>query len=223
MDLPYVYLASSSPRRQLLLQQLGLHFEALHPDIDETRRENESAQDYVGRLALEKARVGWQLLRSNPAAPVIGADTCIVVDNEILGKPVDKDHALQMLEKLSARWHQVFTAVAIVGRNLSRNKDNCKADSVGNAIVGDDTMREQLELSVSEVEFRAISADEREAYWQSGEPADKAGGYAIQGKGAAFVKQIRGSYSGIVGLPLCETESLLKSYGIEIFRRSAKF
>lgn len=223
MGLPYVYLASTSPRRQQLLQQLGLHFETLHPDIDETRREKESAQDYVERLALEKARLGWHLLRSNPAAPVIGADTCIVVDSEIIGKPVNKDHAMQMLEKLSARWHQVFTAVAIVGRNLSRDSESGTVDNVGNAIGGDDTLLEQLELSVSEVEFREISVDEREAYWQSGEPADKAGGYGIQGKGAAFVKQIRGSYSGIVGLPLCETESLLKSYGIEIFRRSAKF
>ena len=198
---PDVYLASSSPRRQELLAQLGVAFEVIHPQVDESRLAEETAADYVVRLALEKARAGWQMRFSQRLLPVIGADTCIALGDDILGKPHHKQQGLQMLERLSGGKHLVYSAVAVVG------EVGCAA-------------QEQFRLSCSEVVFRAIDAQEREAYWDSGEPLDKAGGYAIQGKAAAFVKNIIGSYSGIVGLPLFETAELLKYFGLDVVRRN---
>jgi septum formation protein len=203
--IPEVYLASSSPRRQELLAQLGLRFEVLHPNVDETAMEGETAGQYVIRLALEKARAGWQLLPppANNRSLVIGADTCIVFADELIGKPNDKLQYERIMKRLSGATHQVYSAVAVAGYDAGSGADP----------------QVKYRISRSGVEFREISEQEREAHWQSGEPADKAGGYAIQGLAAAFVKNINGSYSGIVGLPLFETAELLKEFGINISRR----
>jgi len=203
--IPQVYLASSSPRRQELLAQFGLQFEVLHPNVDETAIVGEAAGQYVIRLALEKARAGWQLLstQTNDRSLVIGADTCIVFADELIGKPNDKLHYEHIMKRLSGATHQVYSAVAMAGYDPCSGADP----------------EVKYRISRSGVEFREISAQERDAHWQSGEPAGKAGGYAIQGLAAAFVKNINGSYSGIVGLPLFETAELLKEFGINILPR----
>lgn len=180
-------LASASPRRVELLHGLGLRFLARPQHIDESLLPGETPRNYVARLALSKARAG----QADSALPVLGADTIVVVDDEILGKPHDATDAERMLAKLSGRWHQVMTAVAVL-----------------------DETRQGEALSVSEVCFRATSKAERSAYWASGEPADKAGGYAIQGIAGMFISELRGSYSGVVGLPVFETVSLLQQFGI---------
>ena len=200
---PEVYLASSSPRRRELLAQLGVCFEVIQPNVDERALAGESAEEFVTRLAMEKARAGWRLVQqqSKPQRPVIGADTCIVLLDELVGKPNDKPHYEQVMNKLSGATHQVYSAVAIAGSASLMS-----------------TVEEKYRLSRSSVEFRDISEQEREIYWQSGEPADKAGGYAIQGLAAAFVKNIQGSYSGIVGLPLYETAELLLEFGVSVVR-----
>src|SRR5690606_10043853 len=185
-----LYLASASPRRRELLTQIGAPFKLLSVNIDETPRSGESPESYVQRLAREKALAGRALLGSGAVA-VLGADTTVVVDDRILGKPADRDEGLQMLEALSGREHRVMTAVALASR------DAC-----------------EVRLVTSVVRFRTIAASEAAAYWASGEPSDKAGGYAIQGWGAVFVAELRGSYSGVVGLPLCETVRLLDEAGI---------
>jgi len=184
-------LASASPRRRELLAILGVEFLVAPADIDEQVQLGESPQDYVGRMALTKAQEGFARAGDGEVG-VIGSDTTVVVDERILGKPADRAEALAMLAELSGRQHRVLSAVALV-------------DEAGG----------ETALSVTEVSFRAITQAEAEAYWLSGEPADKAGGYAIQGLGACFVKEIRGSYSGVVGLPLYETAELLnlKGYG----------
>ncbi len=182
-------LASASPRRLQLLGQLGYAPEVLAVDIDETQKTTEAWQDYVVRMAREKACVGQQ--RSN-AAVVLGADTCVILDDQVLGKPESTLSAEEMLTKLSARQHQVATAVAIVTGS-------------GNSFAG---------LSISRVQFADIPIDFIRAYIASGEPMDKAGAYAIQGKIAAFIKHLDGSYSGVMGLPLFETYNLLKQAGI---------
>jgi septum formation protein len=201
---PEVYLASSSPRRRALLAQLGLNFDVLHPNVDESAVSGESAEQYVIRLAKEKARTGWQLLtqQGTNCRLVIGADTCIVLADDLIGKPSDKPHYEQIMTQLSGTIHQVYSAVAMAGH-----------DPVSGA-----NPAVKYRFSRSDVEFREISAQEREMYWQSGEPADKAGGYAIQGLAAAFVKNINGSYSGIVGLPLFETAELLREFGVNVVR-----
>lgn len=193
----WIYLASASPRRRELLEQIGVRYRLLCVDIPEQPGAGESPEEFVLRLALEKARAGRELLKSgdnypDTGGPVLGADTVVVLDGDILGKPGDREHALAMLSHLSGRTHQVLTGVALVGS------------------AGDESSR----LSVSRVSFRNITLDEIESYWESGEPADKAGGYAIQGLAAAFIERLEGSYSGVMGLPLFETAELLGEYGL---------
>ena len=190
----FVYLASASPRRGELLRQIGVEFRVQPADIDEAPRAGEPARDYVLRLAAAKAAAVGAVLKHTPA-PVLAADTAVVLDGEILGKPADAPEALRMLERLSGRVHEVLTAVAL---------------GVGGAI--------DTRLCVSEVRFRATTADERAAYCRTGEPLDKAGGYAIQGRAAVFVEHLRGSFSGVMGLPLFETAELLVRYGVPIWR-----
>jgi septum formation protein len=186
-----LYLASGSPRRRELLTQIGVAFSTLAAPIDESVLPGEAADLYVQRLALAKAQTGLATL-SNPAdAVVLGADTAVVVDGQILGKPVDQADALAMLQLLSGREHQVLTAVALAN-----------------------DQRSDVRLISSAVHFRQISSSEAHTYWASGEPQDKAGGYAIQGLAAVFVNGMRGSYSAVVGLPLCETAALLAEFGI---------
>lgn len=188
---PQLVLASASPRRAELLTQLGLVFTVNGQDIDESRRSDETVVAMVERLALTKAR----LVARGETLPVLGADTIVVVDDVPLGKPVDRTDGLSMLARLSGRGHDVLTAVALV------------QDS-----------RAEVRLSRSRVFFREISQREAQAYWSSAEPRDKAGGYGIQGIGGIFAQRIEGSYSGIVGLPLAETEALLQAFGVDTWR-----
>jgi len=189
-------LASASPRRRELLWQLGVPHRVAVADLLEDALGEESASECVQRLATAKATKIW-LAAAAPGAnaaallPVLGADTAVVVDGEILGKPADRAAALRMLAQLSGRTHQVLTAVALVGPHGSAQR-----------------------LSQSEVSFRALTEAECATYWASGEPRDKAGAYAIQGLGAVFVSELRGSYSGVVGLPLFETAALLDAAGV---------
>jgi septum formation protein len=186
-----IILASASPRRQELLHQIGVQFDQQVAEIDETPGENEAPDAYVVRLALEKARAVHTRLGDDEAL-VLGADTAVVVDDEILGKPHDEAHAAAMLRQLAGREHRVLSAVALAGR------------------------REAYRLSESRVNFRPLSDEEIAAYWRTGEPADKAGGYAVQGIGAIFIEQLHGSYSGVMGLPVFETAQLLQEFGIRL-------
>ncbi|MFI8741147.1 Maf family protein [Stutzerimonas zhaodongensis] len=195
--MPILFLASASPRRRELLTQIGVPFSLLSVAIDETPSAAEAPDVYVQRLAREKALAGLSLV-SDDSACVMGADTTVVLDQQILGKPVDKADALAMLGALSGREHEVMTAVALA------NRSGC-----------------EVRLVTSRVRFRPISADEAEAYWASGEPQDKAGSYAIQGWGAVFVSALEGSYSAVVGLPLCETAQLLDAYGLRYWCKSS--
>lgn len=185
-----IYLASASPRRSALLDQIGVPHRVQPVDIDETARGGEPPDQYVQRLAVLKAETLWQKLAAAQRQPVLGADTAVVLDDEILGKPRDEQDCLRMLKLLSARTHQVFTAVAL------RASDGC-----------------QSRVNVSEVTFRKLADEEIKRYWRSGEPADKAGAYAVQGRAALFIERIAGSYSGIMGLPLFETGELLAAVG----------
>jgi septum formation protein len=201
---PEVYLASSSPRRGALLTQLGLNFEVIRPDVDEGIMAGETPERYVIRLALEKARAGWQWLQQQrkPRRPVIGADTCIVCGEQLMGKPKDKTDFNRLFAQLSGNTHEVYSAVAVAG-----------------IVPGGTTNPDELyRVNISRVQFRSISQQERDTYWQTGEPADKAGGYAIQGLAAGFVQNLNGSYSAVVGLPLFETAELLEAFGIYIVR-----
>jgi septum formation protein len=182
---PVLCLASASPRRRELLAQLGVAHTVLPAHIDETQLAGERAHDYVLRLARAKA---LHVLPRAAPLPVLAADTAVVLDGTIHGKPRDRDHALAMLAALSDRTHTVLTAVALASEE-----------------------RVATALSVSSVRLRATSAGERAAYWDTGEPGDKAGGYAIQGQGAAFVAALEGSYSGVMGLPLFETAQLMRA------------
>ncbi|AVK06564.1 MULTISPECIES: Maf family protein [Pseudomonas aeruginosa group] len=187
-----LYLASASPRRRELLAQIGVPLCVLSIAIDETPLPDEAPAAYVERLARGKAAAGLAMLEElGGEGCVLGADTSVVIDGRILGKPADESDGLAMLAALSGREHQVLTAVALA------------------AATG-------IEARVVEcrVRFRQIGRDEALRYWLSGEPADKAGGYAIQGLGAIFVSRIEGSYSAVVGLPLCETAELLGEFGI---------
>ena len=187
-----LYLASSSPRRQELLLQLGLPFLLLPQHIDESGLAGEDAESYVRRLAQNKARAALQDPLRQEGLPVLAADTTVVSGGQVLGKPASLQEAMTMLGCLSGTSHQVMTAIA-VGRNL---------DQI------------QVRLSSSTVSFRALAEEEIVAYWYTGEPRDKAGAYAIQGLGAMFVSRIEGSYSSVVGLPLFETLQLLAEFGI---------
>ena len=199
---PLLYLASQSPRRVELLQQLGLQFEKLCLDVDEARNSGELPEDFVGRLGFDKAMAGYralidQSLSLSPTAPlaVLGADTIVVCDDNILGKPAGEADAEQMLRLLSGRTHSVYTSVSVISGDLS---GEYSTHSITNK---------------TQVTFRTIEPEEVKWYWQSGEPIDKAGAYGIQGLGAVFVSRIEGSYSGVVGLPLFETSQLLSKLG----------
>jgi septum formation protein len=174
------------------LAQLGIACEILRPEVDETPLAGESPADLVCRLAAAKARAGIALPRGRKG-PVVAADTVVALAGEIFGKPADEADALRMLGRLAGRTHEVWTAVAIA-----------------------DDERERVELSRSEVTFRAMDPDEARAYWRSGEPADKAGAYAIQGLGAVFIAGLKGSYTGVMGLPLFETARLLELFDCRV-------
>lgn len=186
-----IILASASPRRGELLQQIGVRYLAWPVVIDETVRPDERPGDYVCRVAAEKSAAAR--CQSMTHLPVLGADTVVVLGNSIMGKPENRDAAVMMLLRLSGITHQVFSAVSLRGE-----------------------VNQQI-LSVTQVSFRALTEQEALNYWTTGEPVDKAGGYAIQGLGSVFVKSIRGSYSGVVGLPVYETAKLLAKEGINIF------
>jgi septum formation protein len=204
-----IYLASRSPRRRELLGHIGVKFHLLlfrnrpgaAPDVNEDPLPGEGPRDYVMRVARAKAAVGWQrmLERNLPRAPVLAADTTVALENRIFGKPVDRAEAAAMLAALSGKRHEVLTAVVL-------------------------RYDEQVEaaLSVSEVQFRELTPQEIQDYVATGEPDDKAGAYAIQGRAALFVTEIRGSQSGIVGLPLYETAQLLQKMGASRERRGAR-
>ncbi|MGE5090155.1 MAG: Maf family protein [Candidatus Levyibacteriota bacterium] len=203
MSAPLLYLASKSPRRHMLLRQLDLEFEPLllreavgrARDVVEEALDAEPAAHYVERIARTKAQVGWLRMQNRKLAerPVLGADTEVVLDGEVFGKPRDADDAARMLKRLAGRTHQVLSAVAVRS--------------------GDET---EVEISVSKVTLRRLAAAEIERYVATGEPMDKAGGYAIQGRAAAFVTRLEGSYSGVVGLPLAETAALLARVGVAV-------
>lgn len=186
-----LYLASGSPRRRELLTQIGVRFSAISADIDETPLSEESPSAYVERLARGKAEAGRRSVVSDQPFCVLGADTAVVLDGKILGKPVDEADACAMLMMLSGNEHEVLTAIAVL------EGERCESRVVR-----------------SRVRFRSISREEAGAYWVSGEPRDKAGGYGIQGLGAVFVAGLDGSYSAVVGLPLCETCEVLGHFGI---------
>lgn len=183
-----IYLASLSPRRRELLDQIGVRHQVLTAPVDETPHPDESPEDYVRRLAVAKARAGHAQASD---LPVLGADTAVVLDGHILGKPDDREHGLAMLRALSGREHRVLTGVALLNGN-----------------------HEDYRLSDSRVSFRSLDETEIGRYWDSGEPADKAGGYAVQGLGAVFISHLSGSYSGVMGLPLYETAQLLRAAGL---------
>lgn len=191
-----LFLASGSPRRRELLSQMGVPFIPLVADIDETPWPAEAPEHYVERLARAKAQAGLASLTDPQGAVVLGADTSVVLDGQILGKPRDRADAQVMLTALSGRTHQVLTAVAL-------------ASPQGCAV----------RLVSSRVSFRPLSGAEIEAYWASGEPQDKAGGYAIQGLAGIFVSHLEGSFSAVVGLPVCETAALLADFGIPCWQR----
>jgi septum formation protein len=190
---PRIYLASSSPRRRELLTRLGVRYAVIMAEIDERPHIDESPDAYVRRMALEKARAGAAHKQDKP---ILAADTSVVLDARIFGKPIDEADGLAMLARLSGRTHQVMTAVTVLDQD-----------------------RVHSMLSTTQVTFRVLSMAERLAYWHTGEPADKAGSYAIQGLGAIFISNIEGSYTGVMGLPLYETGCLLSACGIEILRK----
>ena len=198
--LPRIYLASSSPRRRELLRQIGVNFDVLafrsirrgrDADVDETPLQDETPDRYVARVAINKTHAGVRRLfwRKLPRLPVLAADTVVDLDGFIIGKPTSVDDACEILRQLSNRCHRVLTTVAV---SDGRQTQSC--------------------LSVSDVRFRSLTEDDIQRYVATGEPMDKAGAYAIQGFAAAFIMEIRGSYSGIMGLPLFETVSLLESF-----------
>ncbi len=193
MSQPDIILASASPRRAELLAQIGVRFAVSPADIDESQRSGESAVDYVVRMAVEKANAGHS--QHNGSLPLMGADTAVVCGQQVFGKPGSRDNALFMLGQLSGRTHQVLSAVALTTGNNT-----------------------QVRLSKTAVTFRTISQQEGLKYWQTGEPLGKAGAYAIQGMAALFVTQLEGSYSGVVGLPLAETEQLLKRFAVPVWQ-----
>jgi septum formation protein len=186
MDRPVILLASASPRRSALLRQIAVEHEVRPVDIDETPRAGERPAQYALRLAQEKARTLWQRLGPAERRPVLAADTTVALGPEILGKPADRDDAARILGRLSGRDHEVHTAVALVHA--------AGADA---------------RVSTSTVSFRELSDTEIDWYWRTGEPADKAGAYGVQGHGAIFIRHLAGSYSGVMGLPLYETWELL--------------
>ena len=189
-DRPLV-LASGSPRRAELLRQAGIRFEVSVPDVDETLHPGEAPEAYVRRLAAAKAR---HVAASHPGRPVLGADTTVVVDGQVLGKPCDAADAVRMLGQLSGRSHLVLTGVCLIG-------------PAGET---------RIDAAVTTVEFRALQAAEIGEYVDSGEPMDKAGGYAIQGGAAGFVTRLDGEYSNVVGLPVALIQGMCRASGIQV-------
>ncbi len=185
-----IILASSSPRRAELLTQLGVNYEVCHVDIDETPFQNELAVDYVQRVAAEKSAASTNL--KNSGLPILAADTAVILNNQIMGKPENQDHAAQMLSSLSGTTHQVYSAISFRGKQHWQR------------------------VNITEVTFRVIQPVEIAAYWRTLEPYDKAGGYAIQGLGSIFIESIKGSFSAVMGLPLFETAELLTKQGIKV-------
>jgi septum formation protein len=196
---PLIYLASASPRRSQLLAQIGVGHEVRPSSIDESALPHEDPATYVERLAQSKAEALWDQLAPDDKVPVLGADTTVALGKLMLGKPANSGESRAMLEQLSGRTHQVFTAVAL------RSEAGCEA-----------------RVSVSNVTFRDLTAREMEAYAAMPEPLDKAGGYAVQGLAAVFISRIAGSYSGIMGLPLSETAELLAAIGWAPFDASVR-
>lgn len=186
-----IILASASPRRRELLAQIGVTAIVQAVDIDESRKPNEPVNDYVERLAMEKAQRGFDTINNEKALPVLGSDTIVEIDGMVLGKPESRSHAKEMLMQLSGQVHEVHTSVAIV------TPDN-----------------KVLATSGTHVQFKTLDVQDIESYISSGEADDKAGAYAIQGIAAQFVKNINGSYSGVMGLPLYETVELLERCGV---------
>jgi septum formation protein len=185
---PVLRLASASPRRRELLTQIGVPHIVTAAHIDESVNPGERPHDYVQRMARTKAQAIWA---QDLSLPVLGADTTVVLDGRVFGKPADREDAHRMLGLLSGRTHEVLTAVALASKEgLS------------------------MRVSVSAVRFRALVTEEIAAYWDSGEPRDKAGAYAIQGLGAVFIESLSGSFSGVMGLPLFETSELLRAAGV---------
>ncbi len=187
---PQIFLASSSPRRQELLRQMGVSFRVIPQFSEEKHNVKETPEAFVSRLALEKATDGL-LRQTNQQIPVLGSDTAVILDGNILGKPENKEQAVEMLLSLSDKTHRVLTAVVL------KNKQKT----------------EQI-LSTTEVSFAKLTREICKNYWHSGEPVDKAGSYGIQGQGALFIRAINGSYSGVMGLPVYETNILLNKFGI---------
>ncbi len=197
---PRIYLASQSSRRRNLLKQIGVNFEMLLPrvdshrtvDTDETPHADELPEAYVQRICQDKANAGWRAMkfRSLPAFPVLAADTSVILDGKIIGKPHGREQAAETLRALSGRQHQVLSAVAVVFEQ-----------------------RLEMRLSVSKVTFAALSEERIRRYLLTNEPLDKAGAYAIQGYAATFIQHLEGSYSGTMGLPLFETAELLRAFG----------
>lgn len=188
---PGLVLASASPRRRELLKQIGVRFDVIVHDVDETRLPAEMPTDYVCRLARAKAAAVVADEQLSGARPVLGADTIVVIDGDVLGKPRDGDDARRMLTLLSGREHQVMSAVCVM-----------------------QGQRAELCLSITRVRFRTLSQQDIDAYWRSGEPEGKAGAYAVQGLGALFIEHLEGSYSGVVGLPIFETAALLQTFSV---------
>lgn len=200
-------LASASPRRKELLLQIGTQFDISPVDIDETPFVNETPSTYVSRMATEKALNCLKLQQLDGPLVILGSDTSVIVDNEILGKPVDFIDSKNMLRRLSGRSHQVMTSVCVVIHRGVENISNVDASS--------DIF---CKLVITDVQFKIISDAQIEAYWNSGEPQDKAGSYGIQGFGAVFVERIQGSYSAVVGLPLAEVADMLDIAGVPIWQ-----
>ncbi len=187
-----IILASASPRRRELLEQIGVSAIVQSVDIDESKKQGESVLTYVQRLAAEKARTGSEIIENKSQLPVLGSDTIIEFGDSILGKPVDRQQAKEMLRLLSGKKHTVHTSVAIV------------------------TVREMfMATSSTQVQFKVLEEEEMDCYLATGEADDKAGSYAIQGRAAQFINNINGSFSGVMGLPLYETVQLLKRCGIK--------
>ena len=193
-----IVLASGSPRRRELLTQIGVDFHVQPVDIDESELFGEAPDEYVRRLAVGKAAAGWDLSCEDAAEkfPVLGSDTTVVYDGQILGKPENREHAFAMLQSLSGATHTVMSAVAVQFED-----------------------RVECRLCSTEVRFRQVTQSQMERYWATGEPADKAGAYGIQGYGAIFVEHIHGSYSNVVGLPLMETAELLDRFDVSYWQQ----
>jgi septum formation protein len=197
---PLLILASASPRRSALLAQIGVRHHVVPARIEERRLDGEAIEDCARRLAEQKALKVYARQKSDPRhavepLPVLGADTVVAIEGSMLGKPRDRDDALEMLARLSGQEHEVISAVALAQRGVLTSK-----------------------LNRNVVRFRALTPAECETYWDSGEPRDKAGAYAIQGRGAVFIDMLRGSYSGVMGLPLFETAELLTAAGLPVWQ-----